>query len=179
MPEPLVVEGEPDLERAVRKLLGSDDAGPSVCAVVERTMLVKPNEVAPTRLRTVFCSVDPATAPPRRACAAPAADGAALTPGLSVSAPIEVFPLVGRVINAAPLPNDATGVYELRHAPGAVVQAFAGQENALPLVQHDFQRRSQTPPCSRSLSTTSATRTPLPRCLLPAYARLHRPLFPA
>ena len=39
-----------------------------------------------------------------------------------------------------PLSNDATGVYELRHATGAVEQAFAGQENALPLVQHNFRR---------------------------------------
>ena len=62
MPEPLVVEGEPDLERAVRKLLAADDAGPSVRAVVERTTFVKLNEVAPTRLRTVFRNVDPATA---------------------------------------------------------------------------------------------------------------------
>ena len=31
---PLVVEGEPDLERAVRKLLAGDDAGPIVREVV-------------------------------------------------------------------------------------------------------------------------------------------------
>ena len=52
----LVVEGEPDLARAVRKHLAADDAGPSVRAVV------KVNEVAPTRLRMVFRNVDPATA---------------------------------------------------------------------------------------------------------------------
>ena len=48
--------------RAVRKLLAADDAGPSVRAVVERATFVKLNEVAPTRLRTVFRNVDPATA---------------------------------------------------------------------------------------------------------------------
>ena len=62
-----------------------------------------------------------------------------------MSAPIEVFHLVGRVINAAPLPNDATGVCELRHAPGAVAQAFSGHENALPLVQHNFRRSIADP----------------------------------
>ena len=62
-----------------------------------------------------------------------------------MSAPIEVFHLVGRVINAAPLPNDATGVCELRHAPGAVAQAFSGHENALPLVQHNFRRTIADP----------------------------------
>ena len=51
--------------RTSRGLSGStwrDDAGPSVRAVVERTTFVKLNEVAPTRLRTVFRNVDPATA---------------------------------------------------------------------------------------------------------------------
>ena len=52
---------------------------------------------------------------------------------LAASAPIEFFHLVGRVIHTEPLPNDATGVCERRQAAGAVAQAFADHENALPL----------------------------------------------
>ena len=62
-----------------------------------------------------------------------------------MSAPIEFFHLVGRVIHTEPLPNDATGVYELRHAPGAVAQAFAGHKNAMPLVQHNCRRTITDP----------------------------------
>ena len=62
-----------------------------------------------------------------------------------MSAPIEFFHLVGRVINAAPLPNDATGVCELRNAPGTVAQAFAVHGNALPLVQNVCRRTIADP----------------------------------
>ena len=62
-----------------------------------------------------------------------------------MSAPMEFFHLVGSVIHTEPLPNDATGVCELRHAPGSVAQAFAGKENALPLVQDNCRRTIADP----------------------------------
>ena len=64
---------------------------------------------------------------------------------MSVSSPVEFFHLVGRVIHTDPLPNDVTGVCELRHGPGAVGQAFAGHGNALPLVQHNCRRTIADP----------------------------------
>ena len=84
--------------------------------------------------------------PPRRACAVNLLQTEPRSlRALSVSAPIEFFHLVGRVIHTEPLPNDATGVCELRHAPGAVAQAFAGRKNALPLVQHNCRRTIADP----------------------------------
>ena len=96
------------------------------------------------------------------------------------------------MINAAPPPNDATGVCELRNAPGTVAQAFAVHENALPLVQHNFRRSIADPaglafterhicdarlfravfyqPCSPPPRLSSST-PPLPVILYPAGSR--------
>ena len=62
-----------------------------------------------------------------------------------MSAPVEFFHLVGCVIHTEPLPNDAPGVCELLHAPGAVAQAFSGHKNALPLVQRNCRRTITDP----------------------------------
>ena len=48
------------LDPIVTLTVGGRDV--DISAVVERTTFVKLNEVAPTRLRTVFRNVDPATA---------------------------------------------------------------------------------------------------------------------
>ena len=173
MPDAALVEGEPDLERAVRKLPAADD----VCQA---------ERVAPTRLWTVFRNVDPATA---KQIADKCGGTSALRllrstwcrrsrdrSGAVGERADRVLPPVGRMVHTEQLPNDATGFCELLHAPGAVGQALAVHENALPLVQHTCRWTIADPAGLAFAEHPICDADVLVRGILPAGSRRRLPL---